>query len=144
MSASNFYHPTEIGLKYFKENNNKFYLSEDEVIKFIEIVHNCIYRFSSDTEYQNPTSDPKTQEIRKTICHNCPEYILDKDECNVCGCRVTNKVQSAIEMCPYKKWCVDEEFIKHMIERCSTDINQYLNSNPFATTIEEYSKQQNE
>lgn len=46
---------------------------------------------------------PKEQARRLKKCHGC-DFLLDNDQCKLCGCFVQAKTMLCVEKCPAGKW----------------------------------------
>lgn len=120
--------------EYFKSHGN-FSLTEDELIKFIEI----FYVFYSITVHEDPIfSSDEVQENRNSICLKCSEYNSDDKSCNLCGCYIPDKIKKPQENCPSDKWVMDVEVLKKLILQSVRYISEHLNEN--SITIEEHQK----
>jgi len=132
------YFSTHAAKEYFK-THGQFSLTEEELIKCVEIV----YVFFSITTNRNTifTSTDEAQETRKTICSKCPEYNSEQQTCNLCGCFIPSKIKAPQERCPIDKWLMDTDTLKYLINETIRFINDEMTKNPNAITMEEHHQQ---
>jgi len=75
----------------------------NKIVTFVVSLFNHIKRGS-------PKSSQKLINQRYDICLLCSEFIVERSECNVCGCNINNKkillnkLAWADQDCPLKKW----------------------------------------
>lgn len=131
------YFSTHAAKEYFK-THGQFSLTEEELIKVVEIV----YVFFTITTNRNAifVSTDEAQETRKNICLKCPEYNSEHQTCNLCGCFIPNKIKAPEEQCPIDKWLMDTVTLKFIINETIRYINDQMTNDPNAITLEEHHK----
>lgn len=124
------YIPSDYIKEYF-EKNGEFTVTEEEIIKFSEIlsVLVSIKSKAEDSDFPSvrpPVSSLKTQEHRKSICNRCPEFIKKDASCGLCGCVISDKVIDPGAKCPALRWSVEMEFFIDEISKLANFIDLKL------------------
>lgn len=128
------YRPFQKSLDYF-HNHGEFTLTDDELLKMMEIVSFIKHKIVVDKDQINETASPETIEQRKSICHSCVHYNTKHDGCKLCGCIIEQKVTKPFERCPHQLWGFDHLFFNELFSEIASELEQ-LFLDPSVQTIE--------